>query len=134
MKKSRFYLKTVPQINVTPIVDVMLVLLVIFMLTTPMLINGVDINLPKADTKTLSDTNDHLVITINNEGKIFLHETEFSHHNLKQKLEHLLKQNTELKILIRGDHKISYGNIMEIISILYKLGATNLSLVSELEE
>ncbi len=122
------------QINVTPIVDVMLVLLVIFMLTTPMLINGLDVDLPKSDTKILQDANDHLVVTINKEKKFFLQDTEFSEHNLQVKISHLIKDNPNLRILVKADKNIFYGDVMALISSMYKVGAIHLSLLSDTEE
>lgn len=120
------------EINVTPFVDVMLVLLVIFMVTTPMMVNGIDIDLPKTSAKPLVSAEEPLVISIDGAGKIYLQENPMpDQQQLIAKLLAIVAENGETKIFIRGDHMVSYGRIMELFGVVRAAGLENVSLVTE---
>ncbi|MBI29535.1 MAG: protein TolR [Pelagibacteraceae bacterium] len=119
------------EINVTPFVDVMLVLLIVFMVTAPLLTVGIPVDLPKVKANALTDQKDPLEITIKLDGKVYLGESETKIENLITKLEAVTEQNYETRIYIRGDRVIAYGRIMEIMSIVNSAGYTRVALVTE---
>ena len=114
--------KTISLINVTPMVDVMLVLLVIFMITAPLLTVGVPINLPKTKAKALPEDQTPLSITINKEEKIFVQDTEINIEKLIPKLISISKNRNDRKIFIRADEVLSYGKVVEVMAILTSAG------------
>ncbi|HCU06730.1 MAG TPA: protein TolR [Holosporales bacterium] len=132
--KTRSRRKFVPnsQINVTPLVDVMLVLLVIFMVTAPMLTVGVAVNLPKTNASQMNDQTEPLVVTINAKGEIYLQETLLDEQSLIKKLRLLMHKNKEAKIYVRGDESISYGRIMETMGVISQAGFQKVSLIAEM--
>jgi len=119
------------EINVTPLVDVMLVLLIIFMATSPMLIAGVDIDLPETSASPLSKQQAPLSITITKEGLVYLQDRKISLTDLQEKLANLKKHNKEQVIMVRGDKKIDYGRIMEVVSVIHRTGHRNISFITE---
>lgn len=120
------------QINVTPLVDVMLVLLVVFMVTAPMLTVGIPVNLPKTNAAKMNDQTEPLVVTINAKGEIYLQETLLDEQGLINKLRLLTHQNKEAKIYVRGDESISYGRVMETMGVISKAGFQKVSLIAEM--
>ena len=125
--------KTISQINVTPMVDVMLVLLVIFMITAPLLKVGVPINLPKTKAKALPEDQTPLSITINKEERIFVQNTEISLEKLIPKLISISKNRNDRKIFIRADKVLSYGKVVEIMAIITSAGFNKIALVTDFE-
>lgn len=125
--------KTISQINVTPMVDVMLVLLVIFMITAPLLKVGVPINLPKTKAKALPEDQTPLSITINREEKIFVQNTEISLEKLIPKLISISKNRNDRKIFIRADKVLSYGKVVEVMAIITSAGFNKIALVTDFE-
>ena len=125
--------KTISQINVTPMVDVMLVLLVIFMITAPLLKVGVPINLPKTKAKALPEDQAPLSITINKEEKIFVQNTEISLEKLIPKLISISKNRNDRKIFIRADKVLSYGKVVEVMAIITSAGFNKIALVTDFE-
>ena len=125
--------KTISQINVTPMVDVMLVLLVIFMITAPLLKVGVPINLPKTKAKALPEDQTPLSITINKEEKIFVQNTEISLEKLIPKLISISKNRNDRKIFIRADKVLSYGKVVEVMAIISSAGFNKIALVTDFE-
>ena len=125
--------KTISQINVTPMVDVMLVLLVIFMITAPLLKVGVPINLPKTKAKALPEDQTPLSITINKEEKIFVQNTEISLEKLIPKLISISKNRNDRKIFIRADKVLSYGKVVEVMAIITSAGFNKIALVTDFE-
>ena len=121
--------KTISQINVTPMVDVMLVLLVIFMITAPLLTVGVPINLPKTTAKALPEDQTPLAITINNEEKIFLQETEIDLENLIPRLLAISENKRDTKIFIRADKILSYGKVVDIMLMINSAVFNKIALV-----
>ena len=125
--------KTISQINVTPMVDVMLVLLVIFMITAPLLKVGVPINLPKTKANALPEDQTPLSITINKEEKIFVQNTEISLEKLIPKLISISKNRNDRKIFIRADKVLSYGKVVEVMAIITSAGFNKIALVTDFE-
>jgi biopolymer transport protein TolR len=118
-------------INVTPMVDVMLVLLVIFMITAPLLTVGVPVDLPKTKAPAMSDPDEPLVVSINKEGKIFLQEAELTADQLGPRVAAISNNNPEVKIFIRGDQAVNYGAIAEVLGQLVSAGFRHLALISD---
>jgi len=130
-RRSRSY-RRMSEINVTPFVDVMLVLLVVFMITAPLLTSGVDINLPQTDAKPITDEdNKPLEISITKEGALFVGETEVKRDRLISLLEAMTKDNPDRRIFIRGDQSLGYGQVMDILGALNKAGFRKVALLSE---
>ena len=125
--------KTISQINVTPMVDVMLVLLVIFMITAPLLTVGIPINLPKTKATALPEDQTPLSITINKEEKIFVQNTEISLEKLIPKLISISKNRNDRKIFIRADKVLSYGKVVEVMAIITSAGFNKIALVTDFE-
>ncbi|MDD9990183.1 MAG: protein TolR [Rhodospirillales bacterium] len=119
------------QINVTPFVDVMLVLLVIFMITAPLLTVGVEVDLPKTDSPPLPGDDEPLSVTVARDGTTYLQETEVTVDELIPKLKAITERRPDVRIFIRGDQEIAYGRVMEVMSALNKAGFNNLALVTE---
>ncbi len=123
----------VANINVTPLVDVMLVLLVIFMVTAPMLQQGVDVNLPKATTAPLQGSSEQIVLSLDDGGKIFLgagNEVPLATLPDKMKAIMSLRKPEDQKVYIKADEALNYGRIMEVMGNLHKAGITQIGLVS----
>ncbi len=119
-------------INVTPLVDVMLVLLVVFMISAPMLTVGVPLDLPKTKAAQLNDQIDPIVISVDADGRSFLQETELSGDVLIERLKVVTQSNPEAKIYVRGDAKLAYGRIMEVMGEISASGFTKVSLLAEM--
>ncbi len=120
------------EINVTPFVDVMLVLLIIFMVTAPLMTVGVPVDLPKTRAGALSEKSEPLVISINAEGKIFLQDSEIDLATLAPKLKVILESKPDTRIFIRGDANISYGRIVEVMGTLNTAGIEKVALMARL--
>ena len=119
-------------INVTPFVDVMLVLLVIFMVTAPLLTVGVPVDLPKTRAAKMNAEAEPLVISVDAHGKSYLQETELEGDALIERLVAVSGHNPDAKIYVRGDQKINYGRVMEIMGIIAGAGFTKVSLIAEM--
>ena len=122
------------EINVTPFVDVMLVLLIVFMVTAPLLTVGIPIDLPKVKANALTDQKDPLEITIKLDGNVYLGESEVKVESLILRLESITEQNHESRIYVRGDRGIAYGRVMEIIALISSAGYKKVALVTEKPE
>jgi biopolymer transport protein TolR len=120
------------EINVTPLVDVMLVLLVIFMITAPMLTVAVPVDLPKTQARNISSQKEPLVITIRGNGEIFLQETRTKLDELAPRLTAITGQDPEARIFVRGDEKVDYGRIMQVMGTVSAAGFNKVALVAEL--
>ena len=123
--------RPISDINVTPMVDVMLVLLVIFMITAPLLTVGVPVNLPKTKAEAMQDPDEPLVVSITAEGKIFLQETELKVETLAPRLIAVSNANPEIKIFVRADKGIDYGTVLTVMGELTSAGFTHLALISD---
>jgi biopolymer transport protein TolR len=133
-RQYRFRKKHPPmsEINVTPMVDVMLVLLIIFMVTSPLMTVGIAVDLPKAKAVSINDNTEPVTITINKEGAIFLQENAVSLELLIPKLQAITQANPEALIFFRGDKQLHYGRIMEVMGSVNSAGFRRLSLLAEL--
>ena len=118
-------------INVTPFVDVMLVLLIVFMVTAPMLTVGVPVNLPDSNADSLPDDKEPLTLTINSKGEIFIQKTKVGFSELIPKLLAIAKNRTDTRIYVRGDRNIDYGRVMEVMGKLSGSGFSKVALISE---
>ena len=123
--------KPMSEINVTPMVDVMLVLLVIFMVAAPLLTVGVPVDLPQTKAPAITEQKEPLVITINAENKLFLQNTEVGDDELVPRLQAITKNNPEADIYVRGDRAINYGRVMEVMGLVSAAGFTKVSLITE---
>jgi len=119
------------EINVTPFVDVMLVLLIIFMVTAPLLTVGVQVDLPETSADTLPEENEPLTLTINSKGEVFIQETKIEFDNLIKKILAVSKNRTDTRIYVRGDKTINYGRVLEVMGKLSGSGFTKVALISE---
>jgi biopolymer transport protein TolR len=118
-------------INVTPLVDVMLVLLIIFMVTAPMLSMGIDVNLPRVKSKTVDLAEEKLILSINENKEIFLNKTRMSLQDLNTKLAAIFEQRVDREIFLRADKNVSYGFVVEVMSEIRKAGVDKLGMITE---
>jgi len=119
------------EINVTPLVDVMLVLLVVFMVTAPLLSVGVPVDLPQTQAPPINEPKEPLVITVNREGAIFVQETSVPLDSLVPKLQAITGSNPDAVLYVRGDKEINYGRVLEVMSLVSAAGFRKVSLVAE---
>jgi len=122
------------EINVTPFVDVMLVLLIIFMVTAPLLTVGVPIDLPRTDAKQLEGDKQPLTISVTSEGKVFLQEMEIPLGEIVPKLVAITKSGYNERIFVRGDRSTNYGTVMKVMATISAAGFRRIALVTELEK
>jgi biopolymer transport protein TolR len=132
-KGTRRYV-AMAEINVTPFVDVMLVLLIVFMVTAPLLTVGVPVDLPKATAPTISEQKEPITVSVNAQGKIFLQETETTLENLVARLEAVTENDREARVFVRGDRNIVYGRVMEVMGALNAAGFSRVALIAELPQ
>ena len=118
------------EINVTPFVDVMLVLLIIFMVTAPMMVQGVDVELPTATSKALKGSEERLIISIDNDRKVFINEQVVSVEFLTQKLGAILENFDKKNVYLRADKKVPYGIVVNVISKIKKAGVDSLGMIT----
>ena len=133
MKKKFRNKRTISEINVTPFVDVMLVLLIIFMVTAPLLTSGIKINLPESSSVLKNEKKDPVTVSINSKGEIFIQKKKFSEDQLINKLSLLKKNNQNLKIYIKGDKKLDYGKVMDLMNLINQSGFKKVALVTRLK-
>jgi biopolymer transport protein TolR len=126
------------EINVTPMVDVMLVLLIIFMVSAPLLTVGVPIDLPQTQAKSLGQDKEPLAVSVDTTGKVFLQNTEIAMDELVPKLKAITAarggNNAEERIYVRGDRKVDYGTVMKVMGRLSAAGFARVALVTEVEQ
>ena len=130
-KFNRSQNEPMSEINVTPFVDVMLVLLIVFMVTAPLLTVGIKVDLPKVEATALTDIKDPIEITVNLEGDIYIGESKVEVENLIPRLNAITEQNTEARIYVRGDRVVAYGRIMEIMAIINSAGYVKVALITQ---
>ena len=123
----------ISEINVTPFVDVMLVLLIIFMVTAPMLTSGVPLELPEAKGQQLQSNKEPVTLSVDRSGKVFIQETEIKLDEIAPKLKAIAKNGYDEQIFIRGDKGIDYGTVMRVMGRVKSAGFTKVSLVTEAE-
>ncbi len=122
---------SISNINVTPLVDVMLVLLVIFMVTAPILQQGVSINLPKVKASALTGEEQQLVVAVNRTGQVYLNDTMITEPELGPKLQAILKIRPDRQVFLRADQNVRYGDVMRVISTIKGAGVERLGMVTE---
>ncbi len=128
----RRYNRPVSDINITPFVDVMLVLLVVFMVTAPLMTVAVPVDLPKTQAHTLNQDKEPLVVSIDSSGKVFLQDKSMKLEDLVPKLKAITGANPDARIFVRGDKDLAYGKIMEVMGTISSAGFTKVALVAEL--
>ena len=125
------------EINVTPMVDVMLVLLIIFMISAPLLTVGVPLELPQSQAKSLDQDKEPLTISVNLQGQVYLQNTEIAVNDLVPKLEAITQARgggKDERIYVRGDRKVDYGTVMKVMGRLSSAGFSRVALVTEVEQ
>lgn len=125
---------TMSEINVTPFVDVMLVLLVVFMITAPLLTVGVPIDLPKASASNLQGNEEPLTVSVNAEGEIYLQETLVKQEELVGRLLAIAENRASRRIFVRGDQAVDYGTVMAVMGSLNAAGFNKVALVTEIPQ
>ena len=132
--------KPMSEINVVPYIDVMLVLLVIFMVTAPLTTQGVEVDLPTADSEPLSNEEDPLVVTVNAQGEIYVNTgmprpgvlgTRATIFSLADQAEKILEVRPDLPVYVRGDAGVSYGEVVRVMSVLQRAGAASVGLITD---
>jgi len=122
------------EINVTPMVDVMLVLLIIFMIAAPLLTVGVPIELPETQAKQLSSNKEPLTVSVTNEGKVFLQDNEIPIEEIVPKLLAISESGFEERIFLRGDRSVNYGQVMRVMARISAAGFKSIGLVTDIEK
>jgi biopolymer transport protein TolR len=130
-RSARGRYRPMSEINVTPLVDVMLVLLVVFMVTAPLLTVGVPVDLPQTQAPAINEPKEPLVITLNREGVIYVQESTIETDALVPKLQAITGANPDAVIYVRGDKDINYGRVLEVMSLVSSAGFRKVSLVAE---
>lgn len=119
------------EINVTPLVDVMLVLLIIFMVTAPMMMQGVEVNLPQTTTKNIKTKEEPLMLTVNKEKEIFIEKHRITLDNLEIKIQKIFQNRRDKEILLRADKEVPYGFVIKVIAKVKQAGIDKLGMVTE---
>ena len=130
-RRSRGRYRPLAEINVTPLVDVMLVLLIVFMVAAPLMTSGVPVDLPKTSAAPLNQDADPLTVSVNAEGKIYLQEAEATLPDLVSKLQAVSGNKADRRILVRGDKGIAYGRVLEVMATITQGGFTKVALLAE---
>jgi biopolymer transport protein TolR len=118
-------------INVTPLVDVMLVLLIIFMVTAPMMTQGVNVNLPKTTTKYIKTKDEPLVLSITRKREIFLENRRMDTNQLEAKIRKIFENRRDKEVLLRADKDVPYGFVMKVVASVKRAGIDKLGMVTE---
>jgi biopolymer transport protein TolR len=124
--KSRF----LSDINVTPFVDVMLVLLIIFMVTAPMMMQGVDVDLPEATSEALTVEEQQLIVSIDDQGVVFINDVQVTVEELNQKLKKILAGRPDREVYMKADKDIAYGAVVRVMSEIQQAGIKNLGMIT----
>ncbi len=131
-RKQRRSAGTISEINVTPFVDVMLVLLIIFMVTAPLMTVGVPVDLPETDAKSINENVEPLTVSVKGDGTLYLQETEIDLLQLAPRLMAISGANPDARIFVRGDRALSYGRVMEVMGTISAAGFNKVALIAEL--
>ena len=132
--RRRSSFSAMSEINVTPLVDVMLVLLIVFMVAAPLMTVGVPIELPQTKAKPLQGDTEPITVSVDKEGKVFLQETEIDPATLVAKLEAIAQNGYDERIFVRGDTSVDYGTVMKVMGRLSAAGFKRVALVTEMEQ
>ena len=131
-KRFRQRYPPMAEINVTPFVDVMLVLLVVFMVTAPLLTIGVKVDLPQAEAEVIQGNDEPLTGSINDLGQIFVQEAPVEPSELVPRLKAITGENADIRIFVRGDEKVNYGLVMELMSAINVAGCSKFALITKM--
>lgn len=126
--------KLISEINITPFVDVMLVLLVVFMVTAPMMISGINVKLPQTTAAPISGNDEPLTITVTDKGFLYIQDVSIENKDLIAKLVAITKEKKDTRIFVRGDKDATYGTIMSVIGSINQAGYSHISLITQIEE
>ena len=121
-------------INVTPFVDVMLVLLVIFMVAAPMMVQGVDVDLPQATSKPLKGERDKLIISVDKDRKVYVNDQSINVEYLTDRLKNILENFSERNVYLRADKQVPYGIVINVVSKIKEAGVDSLGMITLPEE
>ncbi|MBV8799362.1 MAG: protein TolR [Alphaproteobacteria bacterium] len=130
-KGRRGRIRPMAEINVTPFVDVMLVLLIVFMVTAPLLTVGVPVDLPKTKAQPLSQDREPLSVSVRRDGRIYLQNAAIDETDLVPKLTAIATNGYDQRIFVRGDKSVDYGRVMEIMALISSAGFTHIGLVTD---
>jgi biopolymer transport protein TolR len=119
------------EINVTPLVDVMLVLLIVFMITAPMITSGVNVNLPQANAKPVNSDSKPITITVNSQDQIYLQNSQVQLSNLVATLQQISQNNNDQRVFVRGDKDVSYGDMLQVMATITQGGFTKVALLAQ---
>jgi len=119
------------EINITPFVDVMLVLLIIFMVTAPMMVQGVNVMLPESSSGPISSEDNHLVVSIDQDGKIYINDLNVTSDFLGEKLKKILENRSGKEVFLRADKRVSYGVVVSVMSEIKGAGVEKLGMLTE---
>ena len=131
--RGRASMRPMAEINMTPFVDVMLVLLIIFMVTAPLLTVGVEVELPQSNAQALSEPIEPMVVSINDRHEVFIQQEKVDFDTLIPRLEAIASHNKDLQIYVRGDHRLTYGDMMHLMGMLSEAGFAKVALIAEQE-
>jgi biopolymer transport protein TolR len=123
--------KLMSEINVTPFVDVMLVLLIIFMVTAPMMMQGVEVNLPKTTTKNIKTSDEPLIVTVNKKREIYLENRKVKLENLEIKVKKIFEHRREKALMLKADKDVPYGFVIKVMAGIKRGGIEKLGMVTE---
>ena len=132
-ERSRAY-RPMSEINVTPFVDVMLVLLIVFMVTAPLLTVGVPVDLPKTQSQSIAEPDEPLVVSVTAEGAIYLQDSEVEVEKLVPRLVAITDAKPDTRIFVRGDQAINYGRVMEVMGLVNSAGFSRVALITQLPD
>lgn len=133
-RSSRSKRPLMSEINITPFVDVMLVLLVVFMVTAPMMISGINVDLPETSVSPLKGSDEPLTITITDKETVYIQDVEIESKYLVAKIIAITQEKKDSRILIRGDKNVNYGTIMSIVGSINEAGFSHISLITQMED
>lgn len=122
----------ISDINVTPFVDVMLVLLIIFMVTSPMLIAGVNVDLPETSDTPITGNDEPLAVSIDKHGNVYIQDTKISNNELIPKLQAITKEKKDTRIFVRGDKNVDYGKVMNTVTAINSAGFSKVALITQI--
>jgi biopolymer transport protein TolR len=131
-RRGRRRIRPMAEINVTPFVDVMLVLLIVFMVTAPLLTVGVPVDLPKTKAQALSQDREPLSVSVRRDGRIYLQNTPISEDDLVPRLTAIAANGYDQRIFVRGDKSVDYGRVMQVMALISAAGFTHIGLVTDI--
>jgi biopolymer transport protein TolR len=129
--RGRGRYRPMAEINVTPLVDVMLVLLIVFMVTAPLITSGVDVNLPQANASPVNSDSTPITISVNAQDQIFLQKSQIQLANLQATLTQISQNNPDKRVFVRGDSAVDYGLMSQVLATITNSGFKNISLLTQ---